>query len=127
MFNVLTTKRYNSIVRLLKEWFILDKVHIRNILPVIICWFLWSSMNESKHEEIKMNALSVISKVKNKIQQLFVANLLKYDFFKGFFMCLVSFVWFLVLILPVVQIGLFIKGSLFRDVPNLILMALRII
>ncbi|KAL0909994.1 hypothetical protein M5K25_020913 [Dendrobium thyrsiflorum] len=84
MFKVLSTTHFNNVGDLLKGWFTPTKGHIRNIIPVLICWFLWSSRNNAKHENIKMDASTIISKVKNKVFQLFVAKLLKADSFNGF-------------------------------------------
>ncbi|PKU62688.1 Putative ribonuclease H protein [Dendrobium catenatum] len=81
--NILSTTHYNSITCLLKDWLIPTKGHIRNIIPVIICWYLWDSRNASKHDNMVMNVLNVIAKVKNKILQLYGANLIKVESFKN--------------------------------------------
>ncbi|PKU60176.1 uncharacterized protein LOC110095807 [Dendrobium catenatum] len=83
IFNVITSFHYDSITSLLKDWFLPIKGHIRNLIPIIICWYLWEIRNNSKHENIGMNALNVIAKVKNKVLQLFVAKLITVDSFKN--------------------------------------------
>ncbi|PKU70971.1 Putative ribonuclease H protein [Dendrobium catenatum] len=74
---------YDSFSSKIKDWIIPIKGHIRNIIPVIICWYLWASRNDSKHNNIRMDAMNIISKVKNKVSQLFNANLIKPNSFKS--------------------------------------------
>ncbi|PKU76878.1 hypothetical protein MA16_Dca001484 [Dendrobium catenatum] len=74
---------YESINTILRDWVLSIKGHIRNILPVLICWYLWASRNDSKHNNVRMNAMNIISKVKNKITQLYNVNLIKAVSFKN--------------------------------------------
>ncbi|XP_028553892.1 uncharacterized protein LOC114580467 [Dendrobium catenatum] len=76
IFNVLSSFQYDSIIAIITDWILPIKGHIRNIIPVLICWYLWESRNASKHDNIGMNALNIIAKVKNKILQLHSANLI---------------------------------------------------
>ncbi|KAL0917849.1 hypothetical protein M5K25_012949 [Dendrobium thyrsiflorum] len=67
--NVLTTqfcKNYNNIINIMHDWVVPIKRHIRNMLPTIICWFLWKSRNEAKHENITMKASYIVLKIKGK-------------------------------------------------------------
>ncbi|KAL0906850.1 hypothetical protein M5K25_025378 [Dendrobium thyrsiflorum] len=86
-FYDLTDKVYvnciDNMVNLFKAWFTPSAGHFFNILPIIIVWFLWKARNEAKHIGKKMEAASIIIKVKDKILELFAANLLNDGTFKN--------------------------------------------
>ncbi|KAI0503970.1 hypothetical protein KFK09_014917 [Dendrobium nobile] len=113
MFNSLTTTRFSTIGELVTELFVPTKCHIRNILPILFCLFLWRSRNDSKHDNIKMDASTILYKVKNKIFQLCGAKLLK-----ALFMCHLNLVKLLLIILLMVLTRLFTGESLWRVVLN---------
>lgn len=41
--------------------------HIRSLLPIFICWFLWIARNRKKYENERMEAHNIILKVLNLI------------------------------------------------------------
>ncbi|XP_020683245.1 uncharacterized protein LOC110100158 [Dendrobium catenatum] len=57
-------------------WFTKGKGHIQNLLPILIIWYLWKARNESKHDDIKMNANQIITNIRNKVLQLISVNLI---------------------------------------------------
>ncbi|KAI0511114.1 hypothetical protein KFK09_011737 [Dendrobium nobile] len=83
IFKVMVDGYYESFTSIIKDWIIPIKGHIRNTIPVLICWYLWASRNDSKHNNIRMDAMNIISKVKNKVIQLYNANLIKPSSFKN--------------------------------------------
>ncbi|KAI0502223.1 hypothetical protein KFK09_017170 [Dendrobium nobile] len=83
IFKVMVDGYYASFTTKIRDWIIPIKEHIRNIIPVFICWYLWASRNDSKHNNIRMDAMNIISKVKNKVIQLYNANLIKPISFKN--------------------------------------------
>ncbi|KAI0511688.1 hypothetical protein KFK09_012320 [Dendrobium nobile] len=83
IFKVMVDGYYESFTSIIKDWIIPIKGHIRNTIPVLICWYLWASRNDSKHNNIRMDAMNIISKFKNKVIQLYNANLIKPSSFKN--------------------------------------------
>ncbi|KAL0906277.1 hypothetical protein M5K25_024757 [Dendrobium thyrsiflorum] len=74
----------SDVLTILKVLMTSSKGHIYIILPILIIWFLWKATNESKHNDIKMDANHVIANIRNKVLHVFSVNLLS---FKNFYNC----------------------------------------
>ncbi|PKU74518.1 Putative ribonuclease H protein [Dendrobium catenatum] len=70
-----------SVFSLLEVWMVRVKGHIRNVIPLLIIWFIWLARNDSRFNNIVMNHLSIISRIKDKIFALYSANLLSFKSF----------------------------------------------
>ncbi|XP_028552866.1 uncharacterized protein LOC114580215 [Dendrobium catenatum] len=59
--------------------------HIRNVIPMLIFWFIWLARNDSRFNNIRMNHLAIINRIKEKVFALFSANLITYKNFSNVF------------------------------------------
>ncbi|XP_071914053.1 uncharacterized protein [Coffea arabica] len=60
-----------------------SKNHIRVILPIVVCWFLWRARNHERFQGGRWEVNRIIWDVENFIEQLGRANKLKGFHFKG--------------------------------------------
>ncbi|KAI0498287.1 hypothetical protein KFK09_021528 [Dendrobium nobile] len=70
-----------SISQLFDSWMVSFKGHIRNIIPPLIIWFIWLARNDSRFNGKRMDHNYIIFRIKNKVNSLFLANLLSYKSF----------------------------------------------
>ncbi|KAI0493539.1 hypothetical protein KFK09_023657 [Dendrobium nobile] len=70
-----------SVFNLLEVWMVSVKGHVRNVIPLLIIWFIWLARNDSRFNDVGMNHLTIIARIKEKILALFSANLLSYKSF----------------------------------------------
>ncbi|XP_020681381.1 uncharacterized protein LOC110098793 [Dendrobium catenatum] len=70
-----------SVFNLLEVWMVRVKGHVRNVIPLLIFWFIWLARNDSRINNVGMNHLTIIARIKDKIFALFSANLLSYKSF----------------------------------------------
>ncbi|KAL0912108.1 hypothetical protein M5K25_018058 [Dendrobium thyrsiflorum] len=73
-----------DVCTMLNVWVTKSKGHICNVIPIFVMWFLWKARNDSKHNNIRMNAEHVISAIRNKIVQLYSVNLISFKNFHQF-------------------------------------------
>ncbi|KAL0917621.1 hypothetical protein M5K25_012695 [Dendrobium thyrsiflorum] len=74
---------FSNILDVLHTWFVRTKGHIRNIIPVLIIWFLWKARNAAKHDGKTMEAMAIIVSIYDKVSELHMAKLLKQSCFKN--------------------------------------------
>ncbi|KAI0497188.1 hypothetical protein KFK09_020410 [Dendrobium nobile] len=72
-----------EVSNLLEGWFVNIKGHVRNVIPSLICWFLWLERNDALFNGITMNYQRIIQKIMDKVKALFSINLLALKHFKN--------------------------------------------
>ncbi|KAI0513528.1 hypothetical protein KFK09_009553 [Dendrobium nobile] len=85
-FNLANITNMNAncdVASILKHWLTSTKGHIYNLLSILIMWYLWKARNDSKHNEIKMDANQIITNVRNKIFHFHSVNLISIKKFKN--------------------------------------------
>ncbi|PKU82406.1 Putative ribonuclease H protein [Dendrobium catenatum] len=81
IFNVNSGGPTCSVFNLLEVWMVSVKGHVRNVIPLLI---IWLARNDSRFNNVGMNHLTIIAKIKDKILALFLAKLLSYKSFDKF-------------------------------------------
>ncbi|WRX16205.1 Reverse transcriptase domain - like 10 [Theobroma cacao] len=59
------------------------KGHIRSLLPIFICWFLWLERNDAKHRHTRLNPDRVVWRIMKLLRQLLDGSLLHQWQWKG--------------------------------------------
>ncbi|EOY25451.1 Uncharacterized protein TCM_016759 [Theobroma cacao] len=73
--------------QILWAWFFsgdyVKKGHIRSLLPIFICWFLWLERNDAKHRHTRLNPDRVVWRIMKLLRQLLDGSLLHQWQWKG--------------------------------------------
>ncbi|EOY06959.1 Uncharacterized protein TCM_021521 [Theobroma cacao] len=77
----------NHISQIIWAWFFSGDYtrngHIRILIPLFICWFLWLERNDAKHRHMGMYPNRVIWRIMKLLNQLYAGSLLKQWQWKG--------------------------------------------
>ncbi|GAA0175648.1 hypothetical protein LIER_28780 [Lithospermum erythrorhizon] len=72
--------RSMSLKQIVNTWFnsIEERMHIKTIIPVLICWSIWESRNQAKHKNYFKSFTYIIKRVENFVTALDNAKLFTY-------------------------------------------------
>ncbi|PIM97453.1 hypothetical protein CDL12_30077 [Handroanthus impetiginosus] len=76
-----------SLVAILSSWKysmpFVTHGHIRQVIPILICWHIWEARNDAKYRYICFSARRIIFKVRQHIQHIILTNKLTFRHWRG--------------------------------------------